>query len=185
MVSLMSLWLPIVLSAVFVFVASSIIHMVLKYHNSDFSGFSNEDEVMEAMGKGSPKPGMYFLPYAGTTEAMQDKAYIEKRDKGPVAFITVSEPGDQGMGKTLFQWFLYCVFVSFFAAYIASRALGPEAYYLEVFRFVGAASFAGYAFALIPQSIWYKTPWKSTLKSIFDGLVYSLLTAGTFGWLWV
>ena len=184
MVSIMSLWLPIVVSAVFVFVASSILHMVFKYHNSDFKGLSNEDEVMETLGKGNVEPGMYFLPYAGSTEAMKDKAYMDKRDKGPVAFITVASSGDQGMGKSLLQWFLYSLLISLFAAYIASRALGPDAYYLEVFRFVGAASFMGYSLALLQNSIWYKHSWSATLKSMFDGLIYALITAGTFGWLW-
>jgi hypothetical protein len=27
-------------------------------------------------------------------------------------------------------------------------------------------------------------PWSIVLKESFDGLIYSLLTAGTFGWLW-
>ncbi len=35
MVSLMSLWIPILVSAVIVFVLSSIIHMVLPYHRTD------------------------------------------------------------------------------------------------------------------------------------------------------
>jgi hypothetical protein len=76
------------------------------------------------------------------------------------------------------------VIVSIFAAYIAGRALGPGAPYLEVFRFAGSTAFAGYALALAQNSIWYKRNWGATLKSMFDGLVYALLTAGTFGWLW-
>ena len=74
--------------------------------------------------------------------------------------------------------------VSFFAAYIAGRAVGPGADYLTVFRFVGSTAFMGYSFALPQNSIWYKRNWGMTLKSMFDGLVYGLLTAGTFAWLW-
>jgi len=70
------------------------------------------------------------------------------------------------------------------AAYIAGRALEPGAHYLSVFRFAGATAFFGYAFALMQQSIWYKRAWGTTFKSTFDGLIYALLTAGTFGWLW-
>lgn len=40
------------------------------------------------------------------------------------------------------------------------------------------------ALALLQNSIWYKRKWSSTLKSMADGLVYALVTAGTFGWLW-
>ncbi len=64
------------------------------------------------------------------------------------------------------------------------RALGPGANYLHVFRFAGATAFLGYAGALSQMSIWYRRAWSLTIKSSFDGLIYGLLTAGTFGWLW-
>jgi len=89
-----------------------------------------------------------------------------------------------GMGKSLVLWFLYCLLIGLFAAYLAGRALGPGAHYLSVFRFVGAAAFGGYALALLQNSIWYKRAWASTLKSMMDGFIYALLTAGIFGWLW-
>jgi hypothetical protein len=88
------------------------------------------------------------------------------------------------MASNLVLWFIYTVVVSFFAAYIAGRAVGPGSDYLVVFRFVGTTAFMGYALALPQNSIWYRRSWGTTLKSMFDGLVYALLTAGTFGWLW-
>jgi len=47
MVSIVSLWLPILLSAAAVFILSSIIHMVLKYHNNDFKALPSEEPVMD------------------------------------------------------------------------------------------------------------------------------------------
>ena len=88
------------------------------------------------------------------------------------------------MASGLAQWFVYCALVSFFAAYIAGRVLEPGAHYHAVFRFIGTTAFLGYSLALLQNSIWYKIKWSTTLKSMFDGLVYALLTAGTFGWLW-
>src|SRR6266851_8791731 len=44
MVSLSALWLPIVLSAVIVFVASSIMYMLLPYHRSDYRKLPEEDK---------------------------------------------------------------------------------------------------------------------------------------------
>jgi len=41
-----------------------------------------------------------------------------------------------------------------------------------------------YGLGPIVNAIWKGQPWSVTLKEIFDGLVYGLLTAGTFGWLW-
>ncbi|KAA3654830.1 MAG: hypothetical protein DWQ10_17550 [Calditrichaeota bacterium] len=184
MVSVMSLWLPILLSAVFIFVVSSIIHMVLKYHNNDFMGLPDEDGVMGALQKFSIPPGDYAVPYAGSMEAMKSDAYLEKVNKGPVAMLTVLENGQPKMGVSLALWFLYSIIVSIFAAYVAGRALGPDAHYLGVFRFAGATAFMGYAMALLQNSIWYKRNWAATCKSMFDGLIYALVTAGTFGWLW-
>ena len=106
-----------------------------------------------------------------------------KLDKGPVAFLTVMSGGFE-TGKSLVLWFLYCILIGMFAAYLAGRALGPDAHYLAVFRFVGAASFGAYALGLLQNSIWYKRDWSTTLKSVFDGFVYAVLTAGIFGWLW-
>ena len=184
MMSLLSLWLPILLSAVFVFIVSSIIHMFLPYHRSDFVKVPSEDEVMDALGKANIPPGDYVFPYAGSMEAMKSPEYVEKMNKGPAAFMTVVKSGPPSMGGSLVLWFIYSLVVSVFAAYIASRALGPTESYLSVFRFAGATSFAGYSLALMQNSIWYKRKWSSTFKSMCDGLIYALVTAGTFGWLW-
>jgi hypothetical protein len=115
---------------------------------------------------------------------MRSPEYIDKLTKGPVLLMTVLPTGQPKMAGSLILWFLYGVLVSLCAAYIAFHALGPGAHYLAVFRFVGAAAFMGYALALLQNSIWYSRKWCSTLKSVFDGLIYALLTAGTFGWLW-
>ena len=184
MTGLIQLWLPILLSAVIVFVVSSLIHMVLTYHRTDVRKVSAEDEVMDALRKVGIPPGDYMIPYAGTPKRMKDPDFIDKMRRGPVAFFTVMASGPPSMGKSLVQWFLYCIVVGIFAAYIAGRALGPGADYLPVFRFAGCTAFVGYALALWQNSIWYKRAWSTTIKATVDGLIYALLTAGTFGWLW-
>ena len=183
-VSLMSLWLPILLSAVFAFVASSIIHMMLGYHKSDMEKLPAEGDVMDALRKFNIPPGDYVFPHASGMGAMKDPAYIEKLNKGPVASMTVLPNGKFEMGSQLAAWFVYCVVVSVFAAYITSHAVPQGAAYLEVFRFAGATAFIGYSLALWQDSIWYKRKVSTTVKNTFDGLVYALLTAGAFGWLW-
>jgi len=184
MISIVDLWLPILLSAVFVFIVSSIIHMMLRYHNNDFIKVPKEDEVMDALRKFDIPPGDYAVPRAGSMEAMKSPEFIEKAKKGPVLFMTVLQPGMPAMGGQLALWFLFSVIVGIFAAYVAGRALQPGAHYLAVFRFVGSVAFTGYSLALLQNSIWYKRNWSATLKSMFDGLIYALVTAGTFGWLW-
>lgn len=184
MVPVLSLWLPILVSAVIVFLASWIIHMFLPYHRTDVKKVPAEGEVMDALRKFDIPPGDYMVPHGTGPEDMKNPEFIEKMNKGPVVVFTVMPSGPPAMGKNLVQWFVYCVVVSVFAAYIAGRALGPGADYLAVFRFAGATAFIGYALAIWQNSIWWKRAWSTTVKSTIDGLVYGLLTAGTFGWLW-
>ena len=184
MVSLISLWLPIVVSAVVVFIVSSIIHTALQYHKKDFNKLPDEDGVMDALRSFNIPPGDYAMPFAGSAKTMKSPEYIEKVNKGPVAFMTIFPSGMPSMGKSLFLWFIYILIVSIFAAYIASHALTVEANYLSVFRFIGATAFMGYAFALWQVAIWFKRSWRYTIISTIDGFIYSLLTAGVFGWLW-
>jgi hypothetical protein len=184
MVPVTSLWLPVLLSAVLVFVASFLIHMLLPIHRGDIKPVRGEDEALAALRKLNIPPGDYGLPHAASMEAMKDPAYVEKRKAGPIVYMTVLPGGEVGMGASLVQWFLYSVVVSIFAGYLAGAALGPGAPYLEVFRFAGTTAFAGYALALPQNSIWWKRGWGMTLKTMGDGLVYGLLTGGAFGWLW-
>lgn len=184
MTGLFALWLPILLSAVVVFVASSIIHMVLPWHKSDYPKVPNEDRVRDAIRALAIPPGDYMIPRPSSTEEMKSPAFAEKVKEGPVLVMTVLPPGPMSMGKNLTQWFVYCVVVSIFAAYVAGRALPPGSEYLKVFRFAGVTAFVGYALALWQMTIWYGRSLTATFKSTVDGLVYALLTAGVFGWLW-
>jgi hypothetical protein len=184
MVPLTSLWLPIVLSAVFVFVASSIIHMALGYHRNDFRKVPGEDGVMDALRKFGIPPGDYMMPRADSAKAMQEPAFKDKVNKGPVAIITVLPNGPLSMVASLTLWFIFSLVVSLFAGYVASRSLEPGAAYLSVQQIAGCTAFIGYALALWHDSIWYRRQWGTTVKFTIDGLIYGLLTGGTFGWLW-
>jgi hypothetical protein len=183
MTGLSALWLPILLSAVLVFVASSLIHMASPWHKSDYPKMPNEDQVMDALRPLAIPPGDYFFPRPGQREDMRSPAFAEKVKKGPVVLMTVM-PGGMAIGRNLVMWFLYVVVMSAFAAYVAGRALPPGAVYLQVFRFAGATAFIGYSAALWQMSIWYRRAWLTTIKSTVDGLIYASLTAGVFGWLW-
>ena len=184
MVTLMQLWLPILVSAVFVFIASSLIHMVLPYHKSDYKRFKDEDGVMETLRKMGDPGGDYLFPCPVNREQMKEPAFQEKWKKGPVGFVTLIDPGQQSMAGNLIKWFVYCLVVGVFAGYVAGRALPAGSHYLKVFRFAGVTAFSGYCLALWQNTIWYKRAWTTTFKSTVDGLIYAGLTAGTFGWLW-
>jgi hypothetical protein len=184
MVPIVPLLIPIVVAAVVVFVVSSIIHTVLPYHRGDLKRLRQEDEIMEALRRFSIPPGDYIVPCAGSPAAMRTPEFVAKMTRGPVVLMTVMAPGPPAMGANLAMWFGYAILAGVFAAYVAGRALGTGAAYLEVFRFVGTTAFLAYGFALLQNSIWYDRSWRMTLLSMFDGLVYALLTAGVFGWLW-
>jgi hypothetical protein len=184
MVPVTSLWLPILVSAALVFVASSVIHMLLGYHNADYGTVPAEDDVQSALRKFSLPPGDYMLPCAQSTKDMQSQTFLDKMNKGPVVVMTVMGNGPTSMGRNLALWFVYCVVVSLFAGYVAGVVLAPGTHYLMIFRIAGTVAFASYALGLWQQSIWYRRSWGTTIRSSVDGLIYALLTAGTFGWLW-
>jgi len=184
MTDLSSLVLPIVMSAVLVFIASSIIHMASPWHKSDYPKVPNEDKAREALRALAIPPGDYMIPRPSSREDLRSPEFAAKINTGPVMILTVMPNGPMPMMRNMGLWFLYCTVVSLFAAYIASRALMPGAEYLEVFRFAGATAFIGYAVALWQLSIWYRRAWTTTLKSTVDGFIYACLTAGMMGWLW-
>lgn len=184
MVPLTALWLSILLATVLVFIASAIMHMVLTYHKSDFRPLPDEERVTDALRQTGVGPGSdYFFPYY-SFEEMKSPAAIEKLKRGPVGFMTVLPNGPPAMGKSLFQWFVYCIVISLFSAYLGGRTTPPGTDFLAVFRVVATVAFLGYGAAHAQDSIWAGRSWIVTFKHIFDSLIYALLTAGVFAWLW-
>jgi hypothetical protein len=184
MISLPHLWLPILLSAVLVFIASSLIHMVVKWHNSDYLTLPNEDEVRAAIRKMNPPPGQYLLPRISDMGLLKTPEVQRKFIEGPVGFLMLRKSGAPNMGPALVQWFVFAIVISIFAAYLGSRTLPPGTHYLKVFRVAGTIGFLGYAAGAVPAAIWMGKPWRSAAKELVDGIIYGLLTAGAFGWLW-
>lgn len=184
MTELTALWLPILLSSVIVFLASSAIHMAPLWHKNDYPKLGNQDQVMDALRPFAIPPGDYMMPRPANNPEMRSPEFAEKIRRGPNMILTVLPNAAWSMGRNLGLWFLYVLAVGIFAAYVAGRALSPGAEYLQVFRFASVAAFLGYSAALWQMSIWYRRSWSLTLKATVDGLIYALLTAGTFGWLW-
>jgi hypothetical protein len=163
-------------------VASSLIHMVLKYHSNDYAPVPDEAGVAERL---RPlEPGQYVMPYAASMKAMSEPDYVEKQARGPVALLTIRRPGPPDMGRSLALWFVFALLVSVLAAYVTGRALPPGADYLAVFRFAGTSAFLAYAVGTWSESIWFARPWRTTIKNTIDGIIYAAVTAGAFGWLW-
>ena len=184
MISLLGLWLPILLSAVLVFVVSSILHMVIPIHKSDFKKFPEEEKLLESLRSAGVPPGAYMFPCAGSMAEMGTPEMIAKYNQGPVGYMTVFPNGPPAIGKSLVQWFLYSVVIGIFVAYIGLISFGRGAEYMEVFRLTGTVAILAYAVCNAPESIWKGVSWVTTGKFVFEGILYGLVTAGTFGWLW-
>ncbi len=184
MLSVWQVWLPILGSAIGVFVASSLVHMVLKWHNSDYRRLSNEDEVRAVLRSSASSPGMYFVPHMLDMKEMQKPENIQKFVEGPVAMITIRPSGKPSMGKPLLQWFLLNLFVSVIAGYIATKMLMPGAGFLAICRPVATITFMSYAAGSIATGIWGGKSWPSVTKEVLDAAIYATVAACVFAWLW-
>ncbi len=183
-VSIPDLWMPIVAASVFVFLVSSILHMVFKYHHSDFRPLPDESATLDRLRGLGLTPGLYHFPYCANHKDMGTPEMKAKFENGPVGLMTIWPSGPPAMGKYLGLWFAYTVLIGIFVAYIAGRTVQPGADFMAIFRFCGTVAFMAYGIGPIVNSIWKGQPWGATFKEVFDGLLYALVTGATFGWLW-
>ena len=184
MVPLPELWMPIGVATVLVFFASFMAWMVLPHHRSDWRRVNDEDGLMNELKRQKLGPGQYSFPHCANPGAMKDPAWQAKMKEGPSGMLIVNPPGGPAMGKSLTLYFIYCLLVSIVTAYVAGRTLQAGAHYLGVFRVAGTVAFLAYSGAVPVGAIWFGRSWSSAIKEILDGLVFALLTAGAFGWLW-
>ena len=183
MATIAALWLPILLSAVVVFIVSAAVWMVMPHHKNDFSPASDQDALMDAVRGSTPGPGMYYFPWAAGGENSPE--YREMARTGPVGILRVRDPeAVLNMGPAMLKSVSLYLVVSVFVAYLASVALAPGAAYLSVFQVTGTAAFMAYGFIGYQEAIWFGLPGRVAFKHSLDGLAYALLTAGIFGWLW-
>ena len=179
--SIAALWLPILVTAIVIFIAGAVIWMAMPWHKANWRRVGDEDAVRAAL-KGN-EPGVYPVPFAMSNEDAANPEIIAKFEEGPVAFVTVIPSGKQTMGAKLAANFGYNLLVAVLCAYMVSRTIAVDAGYLDVFRIAGTTAFIAYGVAYIQESIWFGRPWSMTLKTFLDALIYALLTGGIFGWL--
>ena len=179
MTTLGSLWLPILLSAVFVFLVSSVVHMVLQIHKRDYGRIPDEDGILNAL-RGKVPPGQYMFPWAGSMQEWKSPEMQEKWKRGPLGTLIVRR--ECTMGKPLMQWFVFCLVIGVFVGYLTGLAKGPGA--PEVFRVATTVAFLGHGFTSVCDSIWKGVNWSTTAKFVLDGVIYALTTGATFAWLW-
>lgn len=177
------LWAPILISAVIVFFASALAHMVLPHHKKDYITLPDEDGAMKYLA--DVPAGQYMFPNCHGVDLSSDE-FKAKWAAGPHGLLRMY-PRPHNMVRNLVLTFLFYILVGVFVAYICTLALVPdvETYtYLHVFQVAGTAAIMAYCFGGIPQAIWFGTTWGEFLGNLADGVVYGLLTAGVFGWLY-
>ena len=180
---LKELWLPIVLSGVIVWVASFLIWMISPMHKGEWKPLPDENGFMGAMTEMGVQPGQYMFPCPTDRSDMNSPEFQEKVKRGPNGIITVW-PGPTNMGRNMFLCLVIYWIVSIFVAYLGWHCLQGSDPYLHKFRITGTAAVMAYCFASLPHDIWFGKPGKSMLTGLIDGVIYGLLTAGTFAWLW-
>lgn len=178
---LTALWMPILVSAVLVFFASFLIHMVLPHHKSEFKKLADEDAAMAAIG--SVAAGRYMFPCPESKDEWKTPEFKARCEKGPNGMLIVW-PGPVNMGQNLLVTFLYYILVGIFVAYLGWHAFSQwqSHEYLDRFRICGAAAFAAHGLGWMSYIIWYRA--NAFWPNFFDSVVYALVTAGTFAWLW-
>jgi Flp pilus assembly protein TadB len=184
MLGIAELWLPILVAGVLVFIVSALLHMAFSYHDRDYRPLPDEAAMLAALTAQQLGTGNFSAPRPANRADARSEAFRQKQQTAPMVMMNVLAAGRFSMGRTMLQWFIYCVLVSLLVAYVAGHALGAGASYLAVFRVAGAAAFLAYAAGQPMESIWFMRSWSSCLKNVCDGLVYALVTGGAFGWLW-
>ncbi len=182
-VPLIELWMPILVSSVLVFIASFIAWAVSPHHKGDFKPLPNEDGFLESLRTNSTPAGMYMFPWCADAKNMKDPAFKQKWEAGPHGTLNI-RPAVPNMGKNLVLTFLFYLIVGVFVAYLTSVACPPGTAYLKVFQVSGCATVMAYVLAIYPHAIWMGRPWRAVVLETIDGMVFGVLTAGVFGWLW-
>ena len=183
--ALVSLWLPILLSAVVVFVISSLIHMVIKWHAFDYKGCANEDAVRAALGTDNVPGVKYVVPFCSDMKDMASEAMQKKYTDGPNAVIVFGPNVRPNMGKHLGLWFLWSLVVAAIAGYLVAQLIPHhQAHAMKAAKLAGVVTLLVHGFGSVQDSIWMYRSWRSTATYIADGVLYALGTGAVFYWLW-
>jgi len=183
--TLLALWLPILLSAVVVFVISSLVHMVLKWHSSDYRTLGNEEAIRAAIRSGNNGPGRYVLPHCKEMKDMGSEEMKGKYREGPVGNLTLLPNGMPNLGIYLGLWFLWSLVIAIVAAYLASRLIPwDHSHARGAAKLVGAVTFIAHGFGTVTESIWTGRPWSQSVRYLIDAALYAVGSALIFCWLW-
>ena len=174
-----SLILPIVLSAVALFIASFLSWMVLQLHKQDWVKLAQEEKFIEAARGCDIPPGSYAFPACGCPEEMKSDEFKKKLEAGPHGIMTVFGP--ISMGRNLGLTFVYFLVASFCLAYLTTLAVPPGADFMKVFRFVATAGFMTFYSAIVPHAIWFKC---RIVGHLIESVAFAAIIGAIFAAMW-
>jgi hypothetical protein len=157
--------------------------MALPIHKNDYKKLPDEDAIQAAVRAQNLPPAMYMFPSCTHKELRENPAVQAKMKAGPVGVLTVLK-SSPNMGLSLGLWLVFNVLLATAIAVLAGQAFAPGAPAMDVFAFTGLAALLGHASGAMPESIWKGKPWNTLPASLFDAVVYALLTGGSFALLW-
>jgi hypothetical protein len=176
------LWLPIIVSALAVFVASFLVWMVLPHHKKDVKVLPDEKALTDHLRQLDLAPGLYMWPNCSGAEMKSDE-FKARYEAGPWGSMNVLA-NKPNFVRNLVLVFLFYLVVSVFVGYLTSLATPDASRFLAVFRVAGAAGVLAYCAGSIPGALFFGKPGRFILTDFIDGVVYGLLTGAIFGWLW-
>lgn len=176
---LLSLWIPIVLSAVALFFASFLSWMVLQLHKQDWKKLEHEDEFLAVAAKCNLAEGSYMFPGCNSQAEMQSEEFKRKQDAGPRGVMTILPKVN--MGQNLGMTFAYFLVVSAMLGYLATIAIKPGDDGMQVFRFVSTAGLLTFLSAMVQHAIWFRP---RIVGHVIESVAYAAITGAIFAALW-
>ncbi|MBS0264323.1 MAG: hypothetical protein JSS02_20460, partial [Planctomycetes bacterium] len=176
---LLSLALPIVLSAIALFFTSFLSWMILELHKHDWKKLDKEDAFLAGAAQCELTPGNYMFPGCSSHAEARSEEFQKKYAAGPRGCLTVLPVTN--MGKNLGLTFLYFLVVSTLLGYLGTIAFQPGAKFLEVFRLFSTAALLTFLSGIIQHSIWFRV---RVVGHIIESVLYAAVTATIFASLW-
>jgi hypothetical protein len=176
---LLSLALPIVLSAVALFFASFLSWMVLQLHKDDWKKIEDEDKFLGGVAGCNLPEGSYMFPGCKSQADTKSEEYRRKYDAGPRGVMTILPKVN--MGKNLGMTMAYFLVVSFLLAYLGTIALKPGDGFLQVFRFISTAAFMTFLAAMVQHAIWFRP---RIVGHVIESVAYTAITGAIFAAMW-
>ena len=180
---LLPLWLPILLSAVAVWIAALIVWMALPHHKGDFLGLPDEDGFMDYIRKSGIKPGNYAFPDCRGRAAMKSVKVQKAWEEGPVGHLSVWRT-PLTMGDKMVATFIVYLVVSTLIAYLTRIAISGPANFVKVFQVAATAGILAYCFSHMPSAIWWGSYKRTIVANVIDGILYAAITGAIFAWRW-